>query len=201
MGVRRHFTTAVLMFAACGHGSAQPDRLTPTAEKTSSVPPLPPEALPFLTIDQPLDQWLGAGAPIIGGLVMRGRLGSATDQLSGATGSVSVSCDACVLASHTKPLPLGHVDAIVKFENGHGMVDGHLGSAETFELTATGTIDLADSWDKSDLDVHLAFRVGRALDDNARAIVETTRAYLGNDGWMHIHLVGRVGAPTRLAQI
>jgi len=117
-----------------------------------------PEAKPFLVVDQPLDQWLDL--PITGGLVMRGRLGSATNQLSTATGTVSVSCDACTLGAGTiapdvknekakafagggitvPPFPLGQVSGSATFHDGNGVIDGHLGTPELFELTAKGTL-------------------------------------------------------------
>jgi hypothetical protein len=56
------------MFAACGHDST---KTSDPAPAVAPKPAAPPEAKPFLVIDQPLDQWFGADAPI-SGLVMRG---------------------------------------------------------------------------------------------------------------------------------
>jgi type II secretion system protein N len=180
-----------------------------------------PEAKPFLVIDQPLDQWFGADAPITGGLVMRGRLGSATNQLSTATGTVSVSCDACTLGNGGKvvpdvksekakafvgsgitipPIPLGKVSGTATFHDGNGVIDGHLGTPELFELTAKGTLKLADQFADSDVDLHLAFRVGESLEAKPRAIIQTTGANMDATGWFHIHLVGKFSDMQRRAE-
>jgi type II secretion system protein N len=205
------------MFAACGHDSTKPSDPAPAV----APKPATPEAKPFLVIDQPLDQWFGANAPITGGLVMRGRLASATNQLSTATGTVSVSCDACTLGNGGKvvplvknektkafagdgitipPIPLGQVSGTATFNDGNGVIDGHLGSPELFELTAKGTIKLADQFADSDVDVHLAFRTGKSLEDKPRAIIQTTGANMDDAGWFHIHLIGKFSDMKRRAE-
>ena len=179
-----------------------------------------PESKPLVELDQKLDRWDAGGAPIIGGLAIRGRLGSATNQLSNATGTLSVSCDACTFGDGGKvvpktnnpkaaafagdgitipPIPLGAITGTATFTDGNGVIDGHLGSPDLLELTVKGTIKLADKYEDSDLDVHVAFRGGKSLDPKAQAIVATTGASM-SDGWYKIHVTGKVSAPKRLAE-
>lgn len=210
---------AVVLIAACGHDSAtKPD---PVPTPAPAPTPKSAEAKPLVELDQKLDRWDGGGAPIIGGLAIRGRLGSATNQLSNATGTLSVTCDACTFGDGGKlvpktnnpktaafvgdgitipPIQLGAISATATFTDGKGVIDGHLGSPDLLELTAKGTIKLADKYEDSDLDVHLAFRGGKSLDPKAQAIVATTGASMDSDGWYKIHVTGKVSAPKRLAE-
>src|SRR5450432_883838 len=96
---------AVVLVASCGHDSAStPDPLS--APAPAPVPkPTPAEPKPLVQLDQKLDRWDGGGAPITGGLAIRGRLGSATNQLSKATGTLSVSCDSCTFGDGGKVVP------------------------------------------------------------------------------------------------
>jgi type II secretion system protein N len=202
---------AVVLVAACGHDSAKLD-----------PPNAAPESKPLVELDQKLDRWDGGGAPITGGLAIHGRLGSATNQLSKATGTILVSCDACTFGDGGKvvppksnnpktaafagdgiaipPIALGAISGTATFTDGAGVIDGHLGSPDLLELTAKGTIKLADNYEDSDLDVHLAFRAGKSLDPKAQTIVATTGASMDNDGWYKIHVTGKVSAPKRLAE-
>jgi len=131
-----------------------------------------------------------------------------------------VSCDACTLGGGKvvpdvknekakafagggitiPPFPLGQVSGTATFNDGNGVIDGHLGTPELFELTAKGTLKLADQFADSDVDVHLAFRAGKSLDTKARAIIETTGASMDDTGWFHIHLIGKFSDMKRRAE-